>query len=587
MRRILLLSILCYTSLHTKAQVEVFPANMYLDTLHTPFLNGVASGDPMSDRVIIWTRLAPIESSEKLTGTWSIATDEAFINVVNSGDFVTSSDRDWTVKVDVSGLEADQVYFYRFEDEFGQASATGRTKTAPESNTEQLTFAITSCSSIYSGFFNAYRHIANRTDLDLFIHLGDYVYDFVDQDEQVRVPEPFPTQPETLEEWRNLHNYYLTDPDLRAARQQHPMAMIWDNHDVDRTNPSASTQAFLEWNPIRLPDTSDTDRIYKTLHYGDLADLILVDIWRYRNQDTLANGENSTLSNAQFEWLKNELTQSEAHWKIIGNQKLFANWSTENVPAGLPVDGAVFDADSWDGFPNERERVLNVIKENNVENIIIISGHLHVSIAADVPKDKDNYDPTTGEGSLAVEFLSPSVSRGNFDEAGFGLFTDLAIQLTLAQNPHHKYLNLTEHGYGILRIEPQVAHAQYWYTDILNPDSEEWLAKELKVFSGESHWRSSLLDISTFLPKGYEVSNVYPNPNDSNFAYINITLPQREQIQFVVFDTNGKVIQAFERQIAAGKHTEKIKLHSSSTVQWLLIKGERFIQAKPIVMNRK
>lgn len=589
MKNLILLFLFSFVSHASFAQIERFPANMYLDTLYTPFLHGVASGDPLSNQVIIWTRITPNNSVDELAVEWEMALDTAFDSIVNSGSVIASSETDWTIKVDVDQLMPNQTYYYRFKNEQGRLSAIGSTKTAPLEAVEQLKFAVASCSSIYSGFFTAYRHIAERDDLDLFIHLGDYVYDFVDRDEQVRVPVPFPTTPQTLEEWQNLHEYYLADPDLRLVRQKHPMALLWDNHDVDRLNPEASTKAFLEWNPIRLPNPLDSSRIYRTLHYGALVDLFLVDIWRYRNQDTLESGAASTLSTVQFDWLENELSQSTAQWKLIGNQKLFTNWSTENVPPGFPVDGDVFDADSWDGFPDERLKVMDILEEQALQNVIFISGHLHVSVAADVPripKDANNYDPATGAGSLAVEFLPPSISRGNLDEAGFSLFTDLATQISLSQNPHHKYLDLTEHGYGLLTIEPKQSTAQYWYTDILNVDAEEQLAKELFVLEGESHWRTTAVGTQNTLPTGYQISEIYPNPTNESTFYINLTLPKTEPLQFTIVDNSGKVIQTFQKVLSVGEQIEQFNLPTSSEIYWLVIRGAQFTQVKEIVNIR-
>ena len=127
-------------------------------------------------------------------------------------------------------------------------------------------------------FFNAYQRIAERDDLDLVIHLGDYIYDFVDEDEQVRVPDPYPTVPENLDEWRDRHQYYLLDPNLRAARQNHPWAQIWDNHDVKRTDFEPGMQAFYDWTPLRQVNEDAPERIYRKLAFGGLVDLMFMDI---------------------------------------------------------------------------------------------------------------------------------------------------------------------------------------------------------------------------------------------------------------------------------------------------------------------
>lgn len=216
------------------AQWDTLPNRMFADTLHTPFLYGVASGDPTHQSVIIWTKTEPELTDSIANVSWQIADDEEMTNIIQSGSSTTSANKDWTVKIEVNDLLPHKFYYYRFVDLEGRHSATGRTKTAPTKNTnvEKLNFAVTSCSSIYSGYFNAYARIAERNDIDLWIHLGDYIYDFVDQDEQVRVPYPSPIDPQTKTEFWQRHRYYLLDPDLRAVRQQQPIAALWDNHDI-------------------------------------------------------------------------------------------------------------------------------------------------------------------------------------------------------------------------------------------------------------------------------------------------------------------------------------------------------------------
>ncbi len=505
--------------LQAGAQVQL-PDNLYPDDEHAPFLWGVASGDPLPDAVLIWTRPDPeATGSEPHVLTWEMATDDAFMQVVASGTITVDQSTDHCARVDATGLEPSQFYYYRFTAEDGSHSAIGRTRTAPSGPVEHLKLAVASCSSIYSGYFNAYARIAERNDLDLVIHLGDYLYDFVDADEQIRVPDPFPTVPETEEEWRERHLFYLLDPNLRAARQMHPWAVIWDNHDYKRL-PESGFDAFWEYVP-RRDVHGDIGKIHRTLRYGDLLDLTLIDIQKFRNIDTIAPDEASVLSNDQRAWFLNELGLSQARWRVVGNQKMFGGWISEGIPDWVPIpnDGGVFDRGSWDGFMAERDTVLRFIEEQQIDNVMIISGDVHMSFAMDVsrdPTDPTVYDPATGNGSLAAEFIPTSISRGNFDEAGIPpslatLFENSNFNI----NPHHRFAEFVQHGYGILNIEPDSIVAEWWYSPILDMDQNETLGKRLTMVNGENRWKRSAEAPSVVEAAGPEAMlSVYPNPTD-------------------------------------------------------------------------
>lgn len=500
------------------AQVQL-PANLFPDSDHAPFLWGVASGDPLPDGIIIWTRPDPeATSGGPHTVTWQMASDAGMSQSVAAGTLTVDNSTDHCVRIEVSGLQPSTTYYYRFTAEGGGQSVVGRTRTAPIGQTTGLKLAVASCSSIYSGYFNAYRRIAERNDLDLMVHLGDYIYDFVDQDEQVRVPDPFPTVPVSEEEWRERHRFYLLDPDLRAARQMHPWAVIWDNHDY-RRNPESGFDAFWEYVPRRDPH-GNIGKAHRTLRYGSLVDLILIDIQKFRNIDTIAPGEASVLSDAQREWFLSELSASSAKWKVVGNQKMFGGWISEGVPSWLPIpnDGGVFDRGSWDGFMAERDTVLRFVEENGIDNLMVISGDVHMSFAMDIsrsPADPNVYDPVTGDGSLGVEFIPTSISRGNFDEAGVpASLADLFANASNNINPHHRFTDFVQHGYGILHIRPDSIRAEWWYSPILNMAENEVLGKSLTVLDGQNRWRRAApSSVHGPVENGASPSvYVYPNP---------------------------------------------------------------------------
>ncbi len=575
------------------AQWTELPENMYADTLHAPFIYGVASGDPLKDGVIIWTKLEP-EVPIPLNITWEVSTTADMSQVVQEGFLATDADKAWTVKVDVSGLNPNTYYYYRFKDTSDNYSIVGRTKTAPDGMVDQLNFATTSCTSIYSGFFNAYKKIAERDNLDGVIHVGDYIYDYPDQDEEVRIPMPYPIDPLYLDEWRQLHTYYLLDPDLRAARQQHPFIVIWDNHDIDTDTEEQfdqAVQAFHEHLPTR-PNPDAPNKIYRSLHYGDLLDIMMIDAEQFSQQDEIGEDEFSILGTEQYDWLTNELENSFARWRIIGNQKLFNLWSVEGSPVELPIgNGEVVDPGSWDGYQLEREQLMLLLRDYGIGNNIVLSGDLHFFMATDMaiyPLNENMYNPLTGFGSVGVEFMGGSMSRGNLDEAGYAAtLSELLLELSFDLNPHHVYANLIDHGYGTLRITPDDVIAQAWLVDKLEQSDEEVMDTALIVRNGTNTWErgwvfdpsvledtTSTTSVNTLdAPLLYTLS---PNPGKQDLN-LNIQIVQTEKAQLEIVElSTGKIIRTESLQLIANQNQQlKFKTNDWATGVYLLkLKGK-------------
>lgn len=476
--------------------VDSLPPNMYLDTTHAPFYYGVTSGDPLSDGVIIWTRVSPGQEQKPIQVTWEMATDTSFNNLVQQGTYTALPAKDWTVKIDVTGLHAYTMYYYRFSVE-GKYSATGRTKTAPLGEINHMRVAGMSCSSIFSGYFNAYARVGERDDLDLVVHLGDYIYDFVDGSEKVRVPSPYPEEPQNLEQFRNRHKYYLTDPDLRLARQQHPWVVIWDNHDIDVRHPEIDVQAkqvFYEYLPVRVTDTVDVTRIYRQYRYGNLFELFMLDMDSYviKVKDDSLNA--TFLGEAQKQWLEDGLKNSTARWKIIGSQKMVAGWYSQGLPFNkkIPGNGIFFDPSSFDGYYWERDSLLRFIDANDIDNVFILSGDMHMSFVMNLspdPKNRKAYKRRTGKGSVGVELLATSISRGNFDESGIPkALIPAAQRLSKKANPHHVWVDFMRHGYGLLDITPERIIAEFWYSPVLYEAPFEDFGGGWRVRDGRNRW---------------------------------------------------------------------------------------------------
>lgn len=479
--------------------VDSLPPNIYLDTAHAPFLFGVTSGDPLTDRVIIWTRITAANGATTVQVKWEMALDPLFNNIVNSGGTETTATKDWTVKVDATGLQPGTRYYYRFVAPNGSYSPTGRAKTAPANGVSSFRMASLSCSSIYSGFFNAYRRLGERDDIDLIVHLGDYIYDFVDGSEKVRVPSPYPTEPNDIHTFRERHKYYLADPDLRYARQQHTWVAIWDNHDIDIKHPEIdkqAKQAFFEYLPIREVSLEEPYRIYRKFSFGGLFDIFMLDM----NSYVVKDGENKTfLGDTQLQWLQNEVSQSTAKWKVIGSQKMVGGWYSKGIPKflGLPGDGTFFDTSSFDGHHEERKALLQFFADSAINNLVVISGDMHMTFAMNLsldPHNRKTYKRRTAKGSVGVEILTGSISRGNFDEAGAPKpAIEVIRKISMRTNPHHVFTDFIQHGYGILDITTERVIAEMWYSPVLYKTDIEKFGIGLRVRNGKNKWDWRLL----------------------------------------------------------------------------------------------
>lgn len=348
--------------------------------------HGVASGDPQTDRVIIWTRVTPTTdpNQTEVTVSWSMATDDAFTNVVADGAVTTSTTADLTVKIDVDGLSSGTTYFYRFS-AGGVDSPIGRTKTLPSGAVSDLKFAVVSCSHFAAGFFNVYRLIANRNsgadDLDAVLHLGDYFYEYApgeyaDNNIPGRIPDPA-NETITLADYRGRHAQYKTDPDLQAMHQTHPMIAVWDDHEsannawlggAENHGPgegawdarrAAAVQAYYEWMPIREPAMGGD--IFRQFQYGDLLTLTMLDTrlaGRSEQLDfgsldpanpipfvqSLLNPARSMLGTAQEQWLATSLAGPRATtWDLIGQQVMVGQLYVPQVPVAPGVDPLIDD----------------------------------------------------------------------------------------------------------------------------------------------------------------------------------------------------------------------------------------------------
>ena len=464
------------------------------------FRHGVASGDPLTDRVMLWTRVTPPATRSAIGPIdvqWVIASDEGLQQVVGRGSAQAAPERDFTVKIDAGGLAPGRTYHYGFI-AGGERSSIGRTKTLPE-RTDRLRAASVSCSNYPAGYFNVYRCIANRPDLDAVIHLGDYIYEFAngrygDGSASGRVPLRA-GEASTLEDYRDRYATYRSDIDLQEAHRLHPFIAVWDDHEsandawsggAGNHNPAQGNwatrlagayRAYLEWMPIR--ESADPKiHLYRSFRFGDLVDLVMLDTRGLRDQQAigtdakmLADPSRSLLGATQEVWFFDQLRTSQrlgSGWRVIGQQILFTPLS----PPGFPVA----NTDVWDGYAPARNRVFDFLGSEKITNVAVLTGDIHSSWAMDVPRNPwTGYDPTTGAGSIAVELVTPAISSPPFFSSP-ELRQRAALLRPLAR--HLKFLEGEHNGYSLLDITRERIQADWYHVDTVakRADSENKVA---------------------------------------------------------------------------------------------------------------
>lgn len=471
-----------------------------LSPVRVRFLHGVASGDPLPHGVILWTRVTPeiVGSRAVVPVEWEVSLDPGFTAVLGSGSIDTSQERDFTVKLDLSGLEPATRYYYRFRVDDAE-SPIGRTRTAPEGAVDHLRFAVCSCASYAHGYFHGYRRMAERSELDAVLHLGDYIYEFgTGGYGWTRDYEPS-WEAVTLDDYRTRYAQYRRDPDLQEVHRQHPFITVWDdhesannawragalNHDDSSEGPwalrkAASRQAYFEWLPIREQPHGG---IWRQLRYGDLAELFMLDTRIYgrdlqvsRRLDLLREDPTRTLLGTEQEaWLSDGLSRSTSMWKLVGQQVIMGQ-----LPPGNNMD-------AWDGYPSARERFFDMIEDNGVSNVVVLSGDSHTSWGMDLarnPYSGTRYDRATGRGALAVELTVPGITSPGL-ERKYAALGPLAVRTT----PHIKYGNVWQRGYLVLDLTPERAEGSWFhFSDVTSPeDVEEEAGGVLSTRAGDAH----------------------------------------------------------------------------------------------------
>lgn len=486
------------------------------------FKHGVASGDPLPTAVVLWTRVTPTTVSTpgsgkgpRVTVAWQVATSKTFSTIVKKGTFTTSAARDHTIKIDARGLKSATTYWYRFTYK-GSHSPVARTRTAPAftADLSRIRLGVVSCSNLQAGYFSSYRHLAARDDLDAIVHMGDYIYEYgpgeygygkgnVDIRSHVPAHEII-----TLADYRQRHAQYKQDNDLRALHTKYPFIHTWDDHETANdtyaggdmpgaenhtpetegdfaTRRRLSLQAYDEWMPVRLSDTAtlaDAKQIFRKFRFGNLIELSMLDLRSYRN----APGKEFSLEigvtgdpkrviagDDQLAWLKDNLSNAQARWKLVGNPVMITpvlipplpNLVTQAITsfAGiLPTEGIAYNTDQWDGYAVERKKLTDHIGNNNIKNVVFLTGDIHSGWACDIPRDKGLYPLG---GSLATELVTTSITSNNLDDItgtpkrSTSIVVETAFKLL---NRYIKYIDLDEHGYSVLDVTPAKIQMDYF-----------------------------------------------------------------------------------------------------------------------------
>jgi alkaline phosphatase D len=472
----------------------------------SPFVHGIASGDPLADRVILWTRIT-VARADAVPVTWTVARDAAFADVVAGGEATATPERDSTVKVDATGLQPGTTYHYRFE-ALGHTSPIGRTKTLPVGAVSRLRLAFTSCSNYPAGYFNVYAAIAARDDLDVVLHLGDYIYEYAEgqygQGELLgREPEPL-HETLSLADYRIRHAIYKRDPDSQAVHSRHPFVTVWDdhesandawmngagNHSADEGEWSvrrqAAIRAYMEWMPIREQPHGGIERSFR---FGDLVDLLMLDtrlVGREAQVDrmdaaALADAKRSLLGPAQEQWLAQELVRSRddgVAWRLLGQQIIMGQLRRQ--------EGGPWSSDMWDGYDAARRRFLDHLEAEKIRDVIVMTGDIHSSWAVELSRDPFSADERERK-RLAVELVTPAVSSPSPIRAEEA---DAVESGLLATHPHIEWVELRHRGYVFLDVERERARASFVHVaTVTERDAATRVAHEVEVRRGQPHLR--------------------------------------------------------------------------------------------------
>ena len=453
-----------------------------------PFTLGVASGDPTADGAVLWTRLAPrpFEPEGGMAGVravvdWEVAADEAFATIVRRGRATAAPELGFSIHVEVSGLEPDRWYHYRFRS--GVASSpVGRLRTTPADGAlTPLRFGVASCQNYEQGLFTAYEHLA-RERCDLVTHLGDYIYEYGGREGAIRTHHGFEVR--GVADYRQRYAQYKLDPALQAAHAMCPWLVTWDDHEVDNNyaddvgenrmesteqmlaRRAAGYQAWWEHQPVRVPRArswADLD-IRRTVNWGSLARFWMLDTRQYRDDQVCNDGTNtvpcgewanpsrSLLGAQQEKWLGDGLRRSQSRWQVLGQQVMVAPFD-ERVGAETRLH-----MDSWGGYPAARDRLLGTIAKAAPNRTVVLTGDIHSNWVNELRSSFDRHDRPV----VAAEFVGTSIASG-----GDGQDTWASVPPAMGENPHLKW-HTARRGYMVCDVGAEEWKTEYRQVDYVS-----------------------------------------------------------------------------------------------------------------------
>ncbi len=438
-----------------------------------PFQLGVASGDPAPDGFVIWTRLAPRPldgggmRSEPIEVTWEVADDEQFSRVVRRGSSIALASQAHSVHVEVHGLTPSRWYWYRFFSA-GELSPVGRSRTspAPGESVQLLRFAFASCQHFETGLFTAYNHML-ADDVDLVVHLGDYIYEGPAVAGRVR--QHLGSEIKSLSQYRNRYALYRSDPALQAMHAAAPWCVTWDDHEVDNNYANSISeesnvkpidllrrranayQAYYEHMPLRRAQAPSGPRLqlYRRIQWGSLSRFFILDTRQYRTDQPCGDGlkppcpeslrpDATLLGRRQRDWLFKGLATPASRWNVLAQQVMMARVDRKSGPE------EAFSMDQWPGYEFERRRILRHFHDASVANPIVLTGDIHSNWANQL-----SWDPQRPDHShIGAEFVGTSISSG-----GDGLREPSYLPSLLSENPFVKF-HSAERGYVRCTVTP-------------------------------------------------------------------------------------------------------------------------------------
>lgn len=466
------------------------------------FLHGIASGDPLQNNIILWTRISYARIYDARV-EWEIAENNTFTKGVQKGTRTVSAAQDFTVKIDVDALKPGTQYYYRFR--YNKVySPVGTTRTLPASlDGEAFELAVVACNNWEDGYFNAFRFLAEKETVDLVLHLGDYIYEYKSGEygnpASGRTNMPL-HEILTLSDYRQRYAHYRTDADLQRLHQLKPMIAVWDDHELandayvdgaknnqpgeavwsDRK--AAAMKAYFEWMPVRA---SSPIELARNITIGKDISLLLMDqrltgrtIQKPTDAPDFFDVNRSLLGKEQLNWLLKEMTNNNTTWQFIASQVMFTGYKVKEGFTAPKYN------DWWLGYPMERNAVVELLDAGKKRNTVFLTGDHHQSfVLALHPDPSFQYQTPATETPLAWEFLTPSITSRNMDRAAADEVKKREAMLREPSvNPHLVFADISKHGYYIATITPSQMEIDYYFVStILEKDAEEYQAASFRI----------------------------------------------------------------------------------------------------------